>query len=230
MYAAAALSAAALLLVVAFYRAPEGAAPAPMSWRVSLSRSEWLLASVAGLIWCFFNLGFTVLLAFGPSHLVARGYSVASAGAVASLVMWVSAPALPFAGYLCQRIGRPDAMMGGCFVALTLATLALALGAQPVIMCVLIGILITPPPGLILQLLTEVLRPKNRAAGIGVFYTFLYAALAFLNPVAGALRDATAEPAAPVILCAALFAAGLLSLFLFRAMQRRATVAVSAAA
>jgi hypothetical protein len=37
----------------------------------------------------------------------------------------------------------------------------------------------------------EVLRPRNRATGMGVFYTWYYAGMALLTPAAGVLRDAS---------------------------------------
>ena len=228
--AVTAMCALAFLLVAAVYRAPDGMRQAAPSWQVRLSRAEWQLAAVSGMTWSFFNLGFGLLLNFGPSHLVAQGYTVAAAGAMVSLVMWVSVPALPLAGYLAERIGRPDAVMGVCFIALTLAVLAVpAGGAAPLTAFALIGILIAPPPGLILKLPTEVLRPENRAAGMGVYYTCYYAGVALLNPAAGWARDVTGSSAAPIVVAASMFAAALLSLGLFRALQRVAGEARSTA-
>src|SRR5215204_4022081 len=74
---------------------------------------------------------------------------------------------------------------------------SLPLGAPPLIICILIGLVSGPPPGLIMALPAETLRPENRSTGMGVFYTCYYAAMAGLVPVAGLVRDGQESPAAP---------------------------------
>ena len=106
---------------------------------------------------------------------------------------------------------------------------ALPLGAPPLLVCILIGLLSGFPPGLIMALPGEALRLENRSAGMGVFYTCYYAAMAGLVPVAGFLRDALDSASAPLIFGAPMMLLAAVSLFCFRLVQRRQTVVPSAA-
>src|SRR4051812_1971929 len=64
------------------------------------------------------------------------------------------------------------------------------------------------------------LRPQNRAAGMGIYYACYYGAMAGLVPVAGALRDATQSPSAPLYFAAAMMLGAGACLAAFRFIQR----------
>ncbi len=219
----AVLSVAALILVAAIYHPPPGWVPAPATFRVELSGHEWALSALSGMVWGLYNVAFILVLVFGPSFLTSQGMPITAAGATASIVTWTILLSLPLGGYFAQRLNSPDAVMGGCFVALALAAALLASGVSPVLVCAVFGVLAGPPAGLIMALPGSALRPKNRAAGMGVYYSCYYAAMAGLVPVAGAVRDATQSPQAPIYFAAALMVAAALSLAAFRFVQRTAS-------
>ncbi len=50
----------------------------------------------------------------------------------------------------------------------------------------------------------QVLRPENRAGGMGVYFTWYYAGMALLPGIAGMARDMTASPAAPALFATAM--------------------------
>ena len=77
------------------------------------------------------------------------------------------------------------------------------------------------PPGPIVALAGEVLRPQARSTGMGIYYTFLYLGLAFGPVIAGVVSDTTGNPAAPVYLIAVLAVLTVLALGLFRFLQAR---------
>ena len=215
-------SLAALVLMAVFYRAPSGLAAAPVSLRFALSRPEWLLAVLSGLIWAFYNVGYIQLLTFGPSFLASRGMPVGAAGPVVSLATWVALVSVPLGGFLAERFGQPNAVMALCFLAVAGAIAALPFGLAPAPGLALIGLLFGPPAGLIMKLPTEVLQPRNRASGMGVYYACYYAAMALVTPLAGLLRDTAGYDAAPLFFAAGLMVASAGVLFVFRAFQRRA--------
>jgi len=88
-------------------------------------------------------------------------------------------------------------------------------------MMAFIGAVVGLPAGAIMVLPGEVLRPQNRSAGMGVFFTWYYAGMALLTPVAGILRDATGEPSAPLVFAAVLEVAAIIVLVVLRLAQRR---------
>ena len=75
----------------------------------------------------------------------------------------------------------------------------------------------------------EALRPENRSAGMGVFYTCYYAAMAGLVPVAGLLRDAQDSASAPLVFGAVMMLLSAVSLLGFRIVQRRQALVSPAA-
>ncbi len=152
----------------------------------------------AGAVWCFYNVAFIIPLSFGPEFLTARGMPLATAGAVTSLVSWLVIPALPLGGWLAERIGRPDATMAASF--LVIAGLAWAIPFLPgsVLLFGLLGLAFGPAGGLIMALPSRVLRPENRAVGMGLFFTVYYVGMGVCPAIAGLLRDLTGDPAAPL--------------------------------
>jgi hypothetical protein len=92
----------------------------------------------------------------------------------------------------------------------------------PLVACALFGLAAGPPCGLIMAMPGEVLTARNRAAGMGVYFTCYYLAMTALIPVAGALRDATQDPATPLWFAAVMVVGAALALAGFRLLQGRA--------
>jgi hypothetical protein len=224
------VSGLSLVLVFAVYRPPTAFVAAPATFRIALSGHEWLASIFAGMVWALFNVGYILVLAFGPSFLVAGGMTLSTAGATTSAVTWAILISLPLGGYLAERLRSPDWVMIGCFLVLAALITALPLGAPPLLVCILIGLLSGPPPGLIMALPAEALRPENRSAGMGVFYTCYYAGMTALVPVAGLMRQVLDSGAAPLIFGAAMMLIAAVSLVCFRLVQRRQAAALPAPA
>ena len=222
------LSIVALIALAAVYRVPVGYVAAPPTFRLQLNGREWALSVLSGLVWGLYNVGFILVLVFGPSFLASRGMPIATAGATASIATWTILVSLPLGGYLAQRVNSPNLVMAGCFVVLALCAAALGAGAWPALVCALFGLIAGPPPGLIMALPGSALRPENRAAGMGIYYACSYAAMAGLVPVAGFLRDATESPSAPLYFAAGTMVAAGVALAGFRAVQRQVTSAMPA--
>lgn len=218
-----AVCAAALVLVAAVYTPPPGVDVGDVAGRIldSLSRRELWGAVTAGAVWCFYNVAFIIPLSFGPEFLTARGMALAAAGAVTSLVSWLVIPALPLGGWLAERIGRPDATMAASF--LVIAGLAWAIPFLPgsVLLFGLLGLAFGPAGGLIMALPSRVLRPENRAVGMGLFFTVYYVGMGVCPAIAGLLRDLTGDPAAPLFFAGVSILLALAGLAIFRRISRR---------
>jgi len=182
--AVAALIGAALLLLLVFYRSPETASRAATKAE-RLDRRTVLSLIVAGLIWGLYSLGPATIFSFGPTLLVERGWSVATAASTISIVLWVSIPFVPLAGYLADRLKHPEAIFigGGC---VAFAALVAALAHTDAVPFVIVGlaVFIGLPAGSIMSLPTRVLGPATRAIGMGIFFTLYYIAM-MLGPVIG---------------------------------------------
>ncbi|RZN10782.1 hypothetical protein CWO91_11285 [Bradyrhizobium genosp. SA-3] len=75
------------------------------------------------------------------------------------------------------------------------------------------------PPGLIMALPAQALRPEARAIGMGVYYTWYYAAMAILPAGAGLARDYAGSAAAPMAFAAVTVLLCVVALILFQTAQ-----------
>ncbi len=220
MAVTAGFSAVGLILVARRYRSPATPADAaPTGFR--LSRREFALVSLAGIMWAFLNIGLAIYFSFVPGLLAGGGVDAGEAARTVSLGMWAGLVAVPVGGYLAERLGRPNAAIAVFGLAAAAAMFLLPYGAAPVALCLLVGIGIGPPAGAILALPAEVLRAEARAAGLGVFFTWYYAGMAAGPVIAGLGHDITGSAATPVLIGGAFFVFGTLVLGLFRALQSR---------
>ncbi len=76
MRVAAGFALVGLLLMVVLYRDPPRNLDEPQAkFSITMESREWLLVSIAGLIWGLYNVGYIVLVSFLPELFTARGYS-----------------------------------------------------------------------------------------------------------------------------------------------------------
>jgi cyanate permease len=216
----AAASAAALLMVVAVYRAPRKPTPATTRLRFDLTRRELALAVLSGLVWTFYNMGFILVLAFGPAWLIAGGDSPAHASAIVSTVSWLIIPAIPLGAWLADRAGHPMTTMLSffCLAAGAIALLPFAGGSLGLLAA--IGLIFGPPGGLIMALPGQAAPPERRALAMGVYFTVYYIGMGVVPGIAGFARDATHSAAAPLWLAAAMMLLAAIALLAFRAVRR----------
>jgi hypothetical protein len=179
------------------------------------------------------GVAYAAVLVFGPAFLIAGGNSAPAAAAAVSLVSWVSwviLVSLPLGGYLAQRLETPNLLMAACFAGLALIAIALAVGMPPLLACALFGLVAGPPCGLIMAMPGEVLTARNRAAGMGVYFTCYSVGMTALIPLAGALRDVTKDPATPLWFAALMLVGAAIALGGFRLVQGRAPASAGDAA
>jgi predicted MFS family arabinose efflux permease len=220
MQVAAAVATVCLVLVALIYRAPPDAPPETGRLQLNLSRREWLLISLAGFVWGTFNAAYVILISFLPELFAQRGYSLAEASRLVSLLAWAVIASVPLAGYLAERLRWPNLTMLGGLAVSAVAIAALPLAGAPILPFVLMVIVIGLPPGPMMALASEALRPENRAAGMGVFYTWHYAAMTVLPALAGVAREFAATPAAPSLFAAALMVLSAAAVIGLRLRQR----------
>jgi MFS family permease len=223
MFLTALASLAALLLVAGVYRAPAatGEDREAALGALRFSRQELCLVPLAGTIWALFNVSFAILPGFAPDFLISSGYALVAAGALTSVVTWLLILSVPLGGALAERLGRPNLVLLVCFPATGLALFLLPTWPQPLPLLVALGLLYGPPPGILAALPVEVLRPENRAPGMGLFHTCYYTGMPALTALAGLFRDLTGDPAAPMTFAGVMILLTLPVLALFRTLQRR---------
>ena len=206
MLTAAVMCMVSLALVTLLYRAPplEGEVVRPAASE-GLGLPGWrVLAPViaTGLMWGSFNAGVVTYFSFVPSYLAERhGMTMTDAGALTSLALWIGMVSIPFGGFAMQRFRRPIVTTA---VFCMLAAFALALivaGEPPFAACIMFGLAIGPPPGVITSLPSRVLKPEQRAAGFGVFYTCHFLLQASGPAVGGWIHDLAGGGASGTVRC-----------------------------
>lgn len=224
--ATAAMAIVGLVSVAVVYRPADGTVAQALNPR--LDRNEWRGILLAGLVWGLFNVAFIVPLSFAPTLLVERGYDLASATSLTSVVSWVSVAAVPLGGLIAHRGVSHTAMILVGVAGLALPLLALAFAPAPVLWLALIGLVGVAPAGAIMALPAQCLKPENRAFGMGIYFALFYLSMALLPGLAGLLRDASDMGWAPFAAGAGFAIGAGVALLLFRAARRPIAVPVAA--
>jgi MFS family permease len=221
IHATAAAAFLALILLSACYRRPftPAATIAPPKPGGMTSR-EFVGASLAGIVWAFYNVSYILLVTFSPPLLVARGLSTADAGFTTSIATWILIASVPLGGALIERTGRPVASIASCLVLMGIAIALVGLVGDSIWAIAWAGVIIGMPAGAIMALPAQVLAPQSRAAGMGVFYTWYYLAMAFFPAIAGLLRDLSGDPRMPLFFAAALCVVTLGAVLAFTVLTR----------
>jgi predicted MFS family arabinose efflux permease len=211
-----------LALIAALYDVPATTSSATLPHPPAgfgVSPREFGFVSLAGIVWALFNVGYIILISFGPSLLIAQGISVKDAGIAISLASWTVIPTIALGGVLVDRLGHATTLM-----VTSLALLALSITLMPstssFALIAFIGAVGGLPCGAMLMLPTEVLSPESRGPGMGIFYTWYYVAMALLIPLAGFVRDFTANPGAPLMFAGCLEIAAIAVLLLLRLLEQ----------
>jgi MFS family permease len=209
-----------LILFVVFYHPPDGAAHGPGN--VAVTSLPIVAIICAGLIWALYNVGLSMAFSFGPEVLVSRGWDLTRAGALISAFMIVFALFLPFGGLIADKTGQRDRVI---LVSLLSYFMLLAL-AFPVpdwtvwAVTLTVAVLFGWAAGPIMSLPSEVLSPKARTFGMGVFFVIWYAAMMIAPGIAGALAEWSGEPAITIALGAAAVGVAIGALVVFRNVAR----------
>lgn len=224
IYATAAYTGLALVLIVALYRDTAVGASAsgerrPPLWVIS--NQELALVLIAAVAWMFLNTGFIVFMNFTPALLMERGLSTARAGFFVSWASLILIGSLPLGGYFTDRTRRLDLFIVIGSVASAIACLMVPLWGPPLLWVVFFGLAVGVPTGAVIALPADVLRRESRNTGFGVFYTVYWIGMAFMPPLAGYLLDATGGATVPIWLGGLLWLMILPTLVVFRFLQRR---------
>jgi MFS family permease len=204
--------------IALLYRpAPRAATHAKSIGLTGLSPRETGLVSVASVPWMLYNVGYALMLGFVPSLLVRGGLSVEQAGLLLGLSTLLMIGSVLLGGAAAQWLARPDVVVVLGILAFTGGLVVLPY-APPWPTLIAVGLLAGLPAGTLVAAPTAVLRPENRGAGMGLFYTGYYAGMALLPPVAGWLQDVLGRSAALYFAAAAVLAA-LPFYVAFRAMR-----------
>ena len=189
------------LVVVAGFAAFALLYPAPQATAAALSgvgarpKGLALVAVIAaGLVWGLYNAALSMIFSFGTTMLIERGWTLAAAASVTSLVLWIVAISVPLGGVIADRSGRPILVLVGSCIAFAATMLAAVRTEMVVPMFVALGLVSGLAAGPIMSLPSRVLLPETRAVGMGIFFTCFYLVIV-LAPWTGGLAASAAGSA-----------------------------------
>jgi predicted MFS family arabinose efflux permease len=230
MLLAGGLCLVALILMLAFYRAPPqpGDVQAGGMESGGISRPEFILVVVGSLIWTLYNISYFAYLSFGPAMLMERGMTMLDAGFVISLTSWISMFAVPVGGVIAERSGRPLVVLvvgclvsGGCLLLMPVIDNVYLVGAA-------VGIFASVPAGIIMAAAIGVVAPRHRAKANGIIYTFFYGGIGICPAIVGWAADASGTAATPVYISGVVLLITAAAFPAFRLWTRRTTRAAAA--
>lgn len=220
MYATAILAMVGLILTATLYRDHAGLAPAvDRALKLGLPWRQLVHVSVVGFSWTFYNTSVIIFVSFVPDALIVHGYQPGAARSVTSLAMWVTLISVPLGGRILEITGWITASIVVTIAAATAAMLAISQGIAPEVSSIVFGVTIGIPAGALMALTAEATSPENRGPGLGIFYTWAAVGSTLGPAFAGWTRDASGDPATPVVFGAVLLAGIIASVGLLRLLQ-----------
>jgi MFS family permease len=118
-------------------------------------------------------------------------------------------------------------MVGGLAASVILGVL-IPFAPGPFVTFALFGIAFALATPVIGALPTEVLEPRNRGPGFGVYWLWYFGGLPVLTAIGGLLKDLTGTATASVLFAAAMMLTCLVLLGVFRLLQSRWSLGLTA--
>lgn len=178
-----------LLLLLALYRDADQTDPAPVTAQSGIGGRAITGLLAAGFIWGLYNAALAMVFSFGPAMLAERGTDATAASFTTSLTLWMVAISVPLGGYLADRLGQRDLVLAAGLIAFCALMFYAPRSDLVVPVFIALGLVAGLSAGPIMSLPADVLAPKARAVGMGLFFALYYLSI-FLAPlVAGRFAD-----------------------------------------
>ncbi len=168
-----ALSLVALFVFLMVFKSAPGTEDRRSSFFMSPFKAGakiWLV----GIAWMWFNAGVIAFLTFAPDYFVSRGYELASAGFLTSILMLVALFLNPIIGYTSHRIGSKELFIAAGGISIAGIVLSISFSGLPVLpLMMLLGIAAAFVPAPIFSLPSDILPPEKLGMGFGIITTLL---------------------------------------------------------
>jgi MFS family permease len=187
--------------------------------RSRMERQTVLLVILAGLIWGLFNTALAMIFSFGIDVLIEQGWAITSSGSVISLVLWLTIFMVPLGGYTADRIRGKGLLIAASTLVAAVLMFAASRTSHPLAVLVAFGLICGFPAGAMMALPASVLKPQNRAGGMGIFFTIFYLAMSLGPVIAGRLAGYTGRAATALDFGAVLLVACPIVLAVFMSLR-----------
>jgi len=141
----------------------------------------------------WFNASFISFLTFVQDFFVAKGYEVASASFLSSIVMMGSLFLSPLIGYLVNKFGKEEVLIitGGAVLAFLIFSVSIVISPIPMLM--LIGLFVAFVPAPIFSLPSTIVKPQDLGLAFGILTTCSNMGVLAGPYLTGLAKDLTGE-------------------------------------
>ena len=190
---------AALVLVafLVFYRPPlemsgredreKQGSKGSFSAVLAVGSPMWLV----GFCWMWFNASIISFTTFAPDFFVSKGYGIASAGSLASLLMWGSLILSPVIGRLVDKFEKNEFFIatGGAIMAVTIYLISGSTNYVLPMIILAVGVAIVPTP--VFSFTSRIMKSENLGLGFGILSSVSSMGMVFGPYLAGLVKDKT---------------------------------------
>lgn len=164
-----------IVLLAAYYQ-PHPSAP-KSAVHARLQYNSAVLVIVAAVACSLYTIGYGMILAFGPSMLVERGWSIADAGSATSIVIWLGAISTLIGGALADKTGRYSLIAVTSYLLFAMLLVIAPRSTFLILVFVALGIVSGLPIASVMSLPVRLLPADARPIALGLFYTVFYMAM-----------------------------------------------------
>ena len=195
------------VLFLSFYKVPSSGEieeQKPPGICQSLKEIKWPIWWV-GLSWLWYNAGFVSFATFAPNLFLQKGYTIEQSGFLIGIPLlgslFLSAPI----GYLVDRFGHQEWLIGIGGVALSVLILSYTFSSSFLLLVTLMGVFSAMIPAPIYSLPPELLKSEHVGLGFGVLSTCSSAGLFVAPYLVGKVKDLTGSNQQSFMLIALFF-------------------------
>ncbi len=181
-----------------------------------IGRPTWMV----GTAWMLFNAVVISFLTFAHKYFVGQGYSDARAGVVASMWFWAAVGVIPLVGYLSDRFGRKELLIGaGCIAMAALIPVISPFFALITIWMLMLSVVQSFVPAPVYALAHDLVKPSQLGTAYGILNTLMTAGM-FLGPwIIGVVWDATDSYQATFVIMSVFCIAAAVAIFSGRRLR-----------
>jgi predicted MFS family arabinose efflux permease len=171
----AALTAFGFLLLAASYQPHSSISKS--GGHAPLHYNSAFLVIIAAVAYSLYIVGYGMILAFGPSMLTERGWSIADAGSTTSIVIWLGVLSTLIGGTLADKTKRYSLISVTSYLVFAVLLVAAPRSTSLILAFVALGIVSGLPIASVMSLPVRLLPAGARPIGLGLFYTVFYVAM-----------------------------------------------------
>jgi MFS transporter, ACDE family, multidrug resistance protein len=182
-----------------------------------MGRPIWWVA----LSWLWFNAAFISFVTFAPALFIQKGYTIEQSGLLIGIPLLGSLFFSPPTGYLVDRFGRQEWLIGIGGIALSVLTFSFNFSFSFLLLVTLMGVFTALIPSPIYSLPPEILKQENVGLGFGVISTCSSIGLFVAPYLVGKAKDLTGSYHWSFILISLFFFLIMITIFFAHRSQKK---------